>query len=129
VRAPGRRGSKYTTIARRLPPFGKVLAERQRYLNLPLFAVITTGAGCWDRAREWQSAPNDCPAMVLPGPGPESYVWPVQHAIVTIEVGEGPSNELVLRLARCLFKDGARGVIVVTDDDGRILSREGLANG
>ena len=97
---------------KKLPPFGKALDERQRYLNRPdLFGVICIGANCWQRVKEWQGAPNDCLPMVLPDPHPELYIWPVNLCIVTIEVAEGPSAELIERLAAILFEAGAAAVI------------------
>lgn len=116
------------TPKRKLPPYGKALADRQRYLNLPLFVVITVGADCWDRARQWQSAPNDTPALVLDDPHPERYVWPVRRCIVTVEAGHGPSADLIERLAACVFDSGAAGVVATTPegDDTRIFNPAGV---
>jgi len=117
------------TKRRKLPPHGKQLAERQKYLNIPdAFAIVTVGADCWERAKQWKGSPNDTPPMVLADPHPEAYIWPVNHCIVVVEVGEGPSAELIERLVHCLFQAGASGVVATTPDgdDTKIFNRPGV---
>jgi len=110
------------------PPYGKALADRLQYLNLPLFVVVCVGADCWERAREWQSAPNDTLVFVLDDPHPEQFTWPVRCCIVTVEVGHGPSADLIERLAARLFDSGAAGVVATTPegDDSRIFNPPGV---
>ncbi len=88
----------------KLPPYGKTLAERLKYMNLPLFIPVCTGMNSWDRAKQWNAGPSDTPAIWLPPNKPASdYKWPVAHCHVIIDWDTGPSAEQVLELVRELL--------------------------
>lgn len=39
----------------KLPPFGKTLADRQRFKNLPFLVVVCVGSDSWNNAKHWNS--------------------------------------------------------------------------
>jgi hypothetical protein len=102
---------------KKLPPHGKPIDRRLRFRNDPLHVVVCVGLDCWERAKEWNTCPNDCPAMVLPdGDSPGGYTWPVSHQLVVVDVACGPSDEQVRELAVVLIHHGAESVTVVSRD-------------
>ena len=101
----------------RLPPHGKAIAERLKFRNDPLHLVVTVGLDCWRRAREWNSAPNDCPAMVLQaGIDPCAYVWPVHGQLVLIDTACGPTDDQLRKLAAVLLAYDADVVTIISRD-------------
>lgn len=98
---------------KKLPPFGKALADRQQFKNLPFLAAVCVGADAWANAKHWNGLPNDCTAMVLPHDmPPASVTWPVSRCICLIEWNTGPSSSLIIELVRCLLIAGAEQVTV-----------------
>lgn len=92
----------------KLPPYGQLLAERLRFGNPPVYAVVCIGLHAWKRAKNWNQSPADTVAMVLPPDiPPASLQWPVTDVPVVIESHEGPSDQLIRELARELLKAGA----------------------
>lgn len=92
----------------KLPPYGKPMAERLKFTNLPFFVVICIGMNSWERAKRWNAGPNDTPAMVLPPDKPATaYQWPVSHCHCIIDWDVGPSDKQVLELVRQLLQAGA----------------------
>jgi len=99
--------------APKLPPFGKVLADRQRFTNLPFLAVVCVGHNAWNNAKHWNGLPNDCVAMVLPPElKPSELKWPVNGCLCLIEWNTGPSEALIIELVKCLLRSGAEWVTV-----------------
>ena len=99
------------------PPYGKQIAERLRFRNDPDHLVVCIGMDNWRRAKEWNNAPNDCPAMVQPADtDPRGYVWPVRDQLVVIDVAAGPTDEQVRDLAVVLLEYGAETVTVYSRD-------------
>ena len=70
---------------RKLAPFSKVLADRQRYDNRPFLVVVCVGIDAWARAKDWANSENDIVGLMLPDCWPESYIWPVVRCVVMIE--------------------------------------------
>lgn len=96
---------------RKLPPYGAILAERQKYQNLPFLAVICVGRDAWNSAKTW-NARGENVAMVLPADlKPELCIWPVSNCQCVIEWNAGPDSSLIVDLARCLLS--ARAAVVV----------------
>lgn len=92
----------------KLPPYGKPLAERQRFKNPPMYSVVCVGLNAWKRAKRWNKSKADCVAMVLPpDTPPASLSWPITGLPVLIEADEGPSDTLIRDLALALLKAGA----------------------
>jgi len=99
---------------KKLPPYGKELAERQRFKNCPDLVAVCFGADSWDRAKERNDSGQDFVAVVHPaGKDPKDFKWPVQHCRCVVEWSLGPSREQVLSLVRCLINSRAESVTVV----------------
>lgn len=96
----------------RLPPFGKQLAERQRFGNRPFLVMVCAGMDDWQRAKKWNQQP-DIAAMVLPSDIPANRLhWPVQRCLVVVEWDTGPAEEQIIALVRDLLSAGAETVTV-----------------
>jgi len=100
---------------KRLPPFGRPLAERLRFKNPPLHATACIGLDAWKRAKLWNSSPADTVAMVLPpDTAPDAYQWPVDGVPAVIDAEPGPSMEQISDLALQLLRDGAPCAVMVS---------------
>ena len=99
----------------KLPPHGKLLAERLRFNNPPLHVVVCIGLNAWNRAKRWNESPADMVAMVLPADKrPEALSWPVSGLPVVLDVAAGPSDEQLSGLALVLLQAGSEPVTQVS---------------
>lgn len=97
---------------KKLPPYGSILAERQKFLNLPFLAIVCVGQDAWNSAKRWNARGNNC-ALVLPADlKPEACIWPVSRCTCVIEWNAGPHSNLIVNLAKCLLLAHAKTVIV-----------------
>jgi len=100
------------SMPKKLPPFGKILIERQQFKNPPWMVVVAVGANAWNSAKSRNSR-GDSVAMVLPpGESPNSFTWPVSGLMTVIEWAQGPSVDQVVDLARALLRAGAESVTI-----------------
>lgn len=96
----------------KLPPFGALLIERQKFKNPPWLVVVCVGAGAWESAKS-RNKRGDSLALVMPsGDVPNVYAWPVKNCLVIVEWNLGPSVALVVELARELLRAGAESVTI-----------------
>ena len=99
----------------KLPPHGKLLAERLRFNNPPLHAVVCIDLDAWIRAKRWNKAPDGPMAMVLPADyAPASLQWPVSEIPVVIDAETGPSEQQISDLALALLQSGSLPVTCVS---------------
>jgi len=99
----------------KLPPHGKQLAERLRFNNPPLHAVVCIGLDAWKRAKKWNESKADTVAMVLPADTrPESLQWPVSGLPVVLDVAVGPTDEQLSDLALVLLQSGSLPVTCIS---------------
>jgi len=97
----------------KLPPFGKSLAERQRFNNSPFFVVVCVGMNAWERAKAWSAGPNDTPGLVLThDTKPENLYWPVNGCLVVVDWDTGPDETLIIELVQVLLSASAKTVTV-----------------
>lgn len=97
---------------KKLPPYGSILAERQKFLNRPFLAVVCVGKDAWNSAKRWNSRGENCAMVLPPDLKPESCIWPVSNCQVVIEWNAGPDSSLIVDLARCLLSANAAVVVV-----------------
>jgi len=98
---------------RKLPPYGKELAERMKWSNTPLFVMLCVGLNAWQSVKRWNKSPNDIAGLILPeGESPNQYIWPVSNCFVIIERSSGPSDENIMSLVKALLRSGAILVLV-----------------
>ena len=88
---------------KKLPPYGKSLAERQKFQNLPLFTVVCIGMDAWPRAKKWKNSPEDVEVMVIDGESPERFYWPVANYRCVVEWHTGPTEQIVIKLPNVFF--------------------------
>ena len=111
----------------KFPPYGKPIAERLRYRNEPDHLVVCIGLDAWKRAKEWNAAPNDCPAIVMPaGTDPQAYTWPVSGQLVVVDVACGPTDKQLRELAAVLLAYDA-DVITIVSRDGLNVFKQYIA--
>lgn len=98
---------------RKYPPYAKALLERQRLKTLPWLVVVCVGSDAWNRAKHWNSLPNDCPALVmLPDTRPASLQWPVKGSLVLIDWQQPASEQMIVELVKALLIAGAESITV-----------------
>jgi hypothetical protein len=101
-------------VRKQLAPFARALAERMRYGNKPIYAVVTIGQGCWQRAKDLNGSKADTVCMVAPPDAdPTALEWPVKGIPVVIYSDTGPSTAQVHALALTLLKAGAVNVLQI----------------
>lgn len=103
--------STFSTTGK-LPPFGKTLAERQRFKNPPDFVFVYCGVRAWDEAKAMQRR-SDVAAMVLPPDiSPHSLAWPVTGCLCIVSWNIGPAEQTIIDLIKVLLRSGAEIVTV-----------------
>lgn len=114
----------------KLAPFGKTLAERQRFKNPSDFVFVYCGVRSWDEAKAMQTR-SDVAAMVLPPDiSPSGLTWPVAGCICIVSWNIGPAEQTIIDLIKVLLRSGADSVTawprwvdykspIVTYDDTR----------
>lgn len=82
---------------KKLPPFGKALAERLKAKNYPSNDVyLFLGENAWQGAKNFTE--RGLPSLVLPnGEIPTNYRWPVQGcSVLTVITSELPAHIIKL---------------------------------
>jgi len=101
-----------TASPKKYPPYGKLLADRQRFNNLPSLVVVNIGGDCWSRSKKWLNH-SDFAALVVPSDlNMMGVAWPVKDCLVLIEWSGGASSSQVVELVKVLLESGAKKVIV-----------------
>jgi hypothetical protein len=96
----------------KLPPFGKLLIERQRFKNLPFLVFICVGAGAWEAAKA-RNQGGDTQALVMPTESPAgAYTWPVQGCLCVVEWHQPAPDQMIVELVKALLRAGAESVAV-----------------
>jgi hypothetical protein len=96
----------------KLPPYGKNLAHRQRFNNLPFMVIICVGVNAWQSAKAWNMQPDVSALVLTPEQIPSALQWPVKSCFCVIDWGIGAAETLVIQLAKCLLRSGAVSVTV-----------------
>ncbi len=92
---------------KKLPAYGKALADRLAFGNVPRLVIVAVGGDAWERAKQW-NLQNDVAAMVLTSQWPLTALeWPVKGCLVVIEYARGIADALLADLVKCLLKAGA----------------------
>jgi hypothetical protein len=96
----------------KLPPFGKLLIERQRFKNLPFLIFICVGAGAWEAAKA-RNQDDDALALVMPAENPAGYyTWPVQGCLCVVDWRQPAPDQMIVELVKALLRAGAESVAV-----------------
>jgi len=94
------------------PAYGKILANRKDWGNLPMFIIICLGGDAF-RSAQNHNKDRDKSAMVLtPEIDPKALIWPVSGCPVVIEWDGSAPNELIIELVKCLLRALAISVTV-----------------
>jgi len=120
-------------MKKRLPPYGKLLAERLRYSNAPFLVVVCIGLDAWERAKIWSDNPNNIAVIVQPhDTHPNAFNWPVSGLHVIVDWDAGPSTEQVIGLCQALLSQGAATTTVrplfTNEERIRTYHRQGVRN-
>jgi hypothetical protein len=96
----------------KLPPFGKSLADRQRFKNLPWLVVVCVGGEAWNSAKA-RNQRGDSVGLVLPPDIDSAAVsWPVAGCLVVVEWSKPAPEQLIIDLAKALLRAGAESVTI-----------------
>ena len=106
------KGFGYNKLSQIYPPYGKMLADRQRLNKKLLLVVVCTGQACWKRAKKWHSSGLGG-LVLLTEQNPSNLQWPVKDCPCLVEWGGGISEKVILELVTCLLKAGAAFVSVI----------------
>jgi len=115
--APGKRGnaiskSNNNAILPKYAAYGKVLADRQRWSNPPLFIFVCVGGDAFRQAQN-HNKDRDFSAMVLAADqDPKSLIWPVAECPIVIEWDGSAPTALIIELVKCLLRALATSVTV-----------------
>jgi hypothetical protein len=97
---------------KKLPPFGRELAEKLQSANPPWLVIVCIGRDCWRRAKHWQKNPTVW-ALVMPASeSPLGYVWQVAALYVLVDWDLGPTHNQIIQLVKVLLVAGAEQVTV-----------------
>ena len=100
-------------MRKRLPPYGRRLAERLRRGDPPFLVVVTCADGCWEQVRFWSASPNDNVGLPYPGDHPPyRYEWPVKGCYCIVSHGRGQDDDVINALTTELLRAGAESVAV-----------------
>ncbi len=94
------------------PPYGKALADRQRFNNKPSLVVISVGGDSWERAKNWQKHPNFSALVLTPDLKPSSLKWAINDCHCLIEWDIAAPESLIIELSKILLRSGALSVTV-----------------
>lgn len=98
--------------ANKLPPFGKILVDRQRFKNLPWLVVVCVGSEAWNTAKV-RNQRGDSVALVLPPDADLAALsWPVAGCLTVIEWSQPAPEQLIVALAKALLRAGAKSVTI-----------------
>lgn len=96
----------------KLPPFGKLLTDRQHFKNPPWLVVVCVGGDAWNSAKA-RNQRGDSVALVLP---PDADLlalsWPVKGCLVVIEWTQPAPEQLIVDLTKTLLRSGAASVTI-----------------
>ena len=99
-------------VKQKYPPYGRLLADRQRFNNLPSLVIIGIGGNAWTRAKAWLKHP-DFAALVVPQDlNILAVAFPVVGCLCLVEWGAGAVTDKVIQLVKILLESGAVKVIV-----------------
>jgi hypothetical protein len=94
------------------PAYGKVLADRMKWGNPPMFVFVHVGGSAFKSAQE-QNKDRNMSAMVLtPGQDPKALRWPVSGCPVVISWDGSAAASLIIELVKCLLRSSAISVTV-----------------
>jgi hypothetical protein len=97
---------------KKLPPFGKELAEKLLSDNPPWLVIVCIGRDCWRRAKHWQKN-STVWALVMPASeSPLGFVWQVAALYVLVDWDLGPTHSQIIQLVKVLLVAGAEQVTV-----------------
>jgi len=92
--------------------YGKVLADRMKWGNLPMFIFICLGGDAFRQAQKYNQDRDNSAMVLLPGQDPATLIWPVAGCPVVIEWDGSASAALIIDLVKCLLRALAISVTV-----------------
>jgi hypothetical protein len=96
----------------KFPPYGKQLADRQRFNNQPKLVFIEVGGNAWERAKKWQCYPEFSSLVLTSDAEPKLLKWPVFGCHCLVEWDKAAPESIIIDLVQCLKLAGALNVAV-----------------
>ncbi|WP_333877703.1 hypothetical protein [Methylobacter sp.] len=104
--------NKQTHFKSKYAAYGKVLADRMKWNNPPMFIFVCVGGDAF-RSAQKHNQDRDNSAMVLtPEQDPKTLIWPVAGCPVVIEWDGSAAIALIISLVKCLLSAGAIAVTI-----------------
>lgn len=94
-------------IKPKYPPYGKVLADRQRWDNKPMFVFVCLGGDAFLQAQAYNKDRDVSALVLIPGQNPKTLIWPVRSCTCIIKTDGRAPLAVVHSLAEQLIKNGA----------------------
>jgi hypothetical protein len=94
------------------PAYGKVLADRRKWNNIPKIIFVCLGGDAFRQAQQHNLDRDNSAVALTPEQDPKALIWPVSGCPVVIEWDGSASAKLVIELARCILRSGAISVTV-----------------
>ncbi|HEY8095882.1 MAG TPA: hypothetical protein VIE65_07260 [Methylobacter sp.] len=94
------------------PAYGKVLADRQRWNNPPMFIFICLGGDAFRQAQKYNQDRDNSAMVLTPNQDPKSLIWPVAGCPVVVAWDGSASAALIIELVKCLLRSSAISVTV-----------------
>ncbi|WP_432741730.1 hypothetical protein ABXJ76_15550 [Methylobacter sp. G7] len=101
-----------TSFLSKYPAYGKILADRKDWDNLPMFIFICLGGDAFRSAKNHNKDRDKCAMVLTPGQEPNSLKWPVSGCPVIIEWDGSAPKDLIIELVKCLLRALAISVTV-----------------
>jgi hypothetical protein len=92
--------------------YGKILADRQRWNNKPMFVFICIGGDAFRQAQNHNKDRDNAAMALTPEHDPKSLIWPVKDCPVIIEWDGSAPAKTIIELVKCLLRSSAISVTV-----------------
>ena len=94
------------------PAYGKIIAERIKWNNLPSVIFVCLGGDAFRSAQHHNKDRDQAAMVLLPAQNPKQLIWPVKNIPVIIEWDGSASEKTIIDLARCLLGAGATSATI-----------------
>jgi hypothetical protein len=103
---------KIQSILSKYPAYGKVLADRRKWNNIPMIIFVCLGGDAFRQAQQYNLDRDNSAVVLIPDQDPKALIWPVSGCPVVIEWDGSAPTALVIELVKCLLRSRAISVTV-----------------
>jgi hypothetical protein len=99
-------------IISKYPAYGKVLADRQRWNNKPMFVFVCVGGDAFRQAQKYNQDRDNAAMVLTPGQDAKALIWSVKNCPVIIKWDGSAPTKTIIELVKCLLRSSATSVTV-----------------